>query len=202
MRRRWRICFRRTSGQLLKARRPRFKFLGLDGKPVTPETLAGKVAVLDFWSIGYRPCRQSLPEPGAGLPAVQGQPQGGVLRRQRRSAADEGQRSWRKAFEDLKVHVPVLRDRDRSVAAFKSADAAHDVHRRRQGDRAALRDRRRPEIRPSCCRAKIDKVLAGEDIYQEPLKQYHEQVDFSQASTPSRRTSRTSSRTPARPSRR
>ena len=37
-------------GQLLNRKAPPFEFRGLDGKPVTPDTLAGKVAVLEFWS--------------------------------------------------------------------------------------------------------------------------------------------------------
>ena len=38
------------TAQLLGKKSPDFKFSDLDGKPVTPESLAGKVAVLDFWA--------------------------------------------------------------------------------------------------------------------------------------------------------
>ena len=41
---------------------PDFFFVGLDGKPVTMKSLAGKIAVFDFWATWCQPCRESLPE--------------------------------------------------------------------------------------------------------------------------------------------
>lgn len=49
-------------GQLLSKKVPPFKFTDLAGKPVTPESIAGKIAVIDFWAITCPPCRESLPK--------------------------------------------------------------------------------------------------------------------------------------------
>ena len=38
-----------------------FSFTSLEGEEVTPETLAGKVTVLDFWSTRCSPCRSQAP---------------------------------------------------------------------------------------------------------------------------------------------
>jgi thiol-disulfide isomerase/thioredoxin len=38
-----------------------YTFTGLDGEPVTSESLAEQVVVLDFWFTGCEPCRRSVP---------------------------------------------------------------------------------------------------------------------------------------------
>ncbi|MGD0900162.1 MAG: redoxin domain-containing protein, partial [Thermoguttaceae bacterium] len=48
--------------QFLGKRLPDFKFIDGEGKPVTPGSLTGKVAVLNFWDTGCEPCRLLLPE--------------------------------------------------------------------------------------------------------------------------------------------
>jgi thiol-disulfide isomerase/thioredoxin/outer membrane lipoprotein-sorting protein len=40
---------------------PEFSFTGVDGAPVSKKSLAGKVAVIDFWFTNCPPCQQSFP---------------------------------------------------------------------------------------------------------------------------------------------
>jgi thiol-disulfide isomerase/thioredoxin len=46
---------------LLGERIADFKFRGLDGQEISRESLAGKVAVIDFWATWCEPCMKSLP---------------------------------------------------------------------------------------------------------------------------------------------
>jgi thiol-disulfide isomerase/thioredoxin len=40
---------------------PAFEFVNIDGEKVTPDTLKGKIAVLDFWFTQCTPCQQGFP---------------------------------------------------------------------------------------------------------------------------------------------
>ena len=41
---------------------PEFKFVTIDGDPVSSRNLRGKVIILDFWSSDCNPCRRSMPQ--------------------------------------------------------------------------------------------------------------------------------------------
>ncbi len=104
------------TAQLLGKPLPDFVFHDLDGKPITRESLAGKATVLDFWATWCGYCKLSLPElqkvyqsrkndPGVAFYAV---------------SVDDPEVSNKeltKAFEDLKVDIPILRGDKNEVAA-------------------------------------------------------------------------------------
>jgi len=166
--------------QLLNQKVPDFKFFDFDGKPVTPESLADKVAVLDFWSLGYEPCQRNLPNlekvyqkykdnPKVVFYAVSVDPQ------QARNEDLAG------AVKELKVGVPILRDTEKSVVAFKVGEYPTTFVPTTfiVDDKGIVQDYEsdgNPKL-ADMLSAKLDKVLAGEDIYEAPLKLYHEQLD-------------------------
>jgi len=162
-------------GQLLNKKMPEFKFADLGGKPLTPEAVAGKTAVFAFWSVRFEPCRQMLKDlenvyqkykdnPRVAFYAVCVDPP------QLNNADVE------KTVADLKVHVPILRDIDMSAAAFNLGEPPTTFIINDKGIVQHCEGGLNPKYADSL-QAKLDKVLAGEEIFQEPLKQYLEQVE-------------------------
>ncbi|MEN6457691.1 MAG: redoxin domain-containing protein [Thermoguttaceae bacterium] len=160
-------------GQLLKAKTPPFRFQTLDGKPVTPETLAGKTAVLLFWSIQFN-CKPSLQEieriyqqcksnPKVAFYAVCVDPP-------ELKNADAV-----RAIEDLKVHVPLLRDPDQTHLGLKVQPPTVLII----SDKGIVQHCESgfaPTFGKTLVK-KIEKVIAGEDVYHDALKQYQQILD-------------------------
>jgi thiol-disulfide isomerase/thioredoxin len=164
--------------QLLGKRVPDFRFVDLEGKPVTPESLARKTIVLKFWATWCGPCRESLPI----LEKV----------RQRYAANDQiafvavsvddpqvGNQELRDALSEWEANMPILRDLDRNFAMlFKATaiptnfviDAKGVVQYVEQGFDPAIADPVADLVE------KIDQVLAGHDIYQAPLEAYRNRL--------------------------
>lgn len=160
-------------GQLLGKKLPDFSFVDLQGNRVTSDSLAGKIVVLDFWATYCPPCRTSLPN----------------LQKTYRQYRDHAEvafyavsvdqpdvtdQSLVETFRDLNVDVPILRDRERHMGAtFRSTNIPAMFIIDAQGvlqDYEIGADPQLPDILP----AKLDKLLAGEDIYHEPLKAYQD----------------------------
>ncbi len=162
------------AAQLLNKGVPDFKFVDLEGKPVTPASLAGKVAVLDFWATWCEPCRQSLPNLEKVREKYKDNPKVAFYA----VSVDEPDvknEDLTKTFADLKVNVPILRDSEQSASLFKFTgiptmfmiDGKGIVQDYETGGNPDL-----AEVLPE----KIDKLLAGENIYEKPLKEYREKL--------------------------
>jgi peroxiredoxin/YHS domain-containing protein len=108
---------------------PSFSLTDLDGRPVTPAVLKGKVVLIDFWATWCAPCRKSMPELQAlhdkyasrGLTVV------GI------SIDEGGNAKVRKFVASKKFTYPIAVDTDRNPAwdAFrvKAVPAAYLLDR-------------------------------------------------------------------------
>ncbi len=164
-----------SPAQLLSKKVPDFKFFDLDGKPVTPQSLAGKIAVLDFWASWCGPCKQSLPNLEKVYQQYKDNPKVAFYAVSVDQPKVEN-RELVKLFEDLKVKVPILRDTEHSAAALKFTGIPTTfilgpdgvVQDCEQGGNPKL-----AELLPE----KLKKLLAGENIFEKPLKEYQEQLN-------------------------
>jgi thiol-disulfide isomerase/thioredoxin len=161
-------------GQLLAKKVPDFKFVGLDGKPITPQSLAGKIAVLDFWATWCDPCRASLPTLQKVYEKYKDNDKVVFLA----VSIDDpqvGDKAIADLFKELNVTIPVCRDPEDAPMTFKFSgipssfivDANGIVQDYEAGINPDL-DTVLPE--------KIDKLLAGENIFDAPLKRYQENL--------------------------
>ena len=163
------------AAQLLSKKVPDFKFYDLDGKPITPESLAGKVSVLDFWATWCGPCKQSLPNLQKVYEQYKGNAKVAFYAISIDAPAVEN-KALVKTFEDLKVQVPIVRDTERSAAAFKFTGIPTTFIIGADGvvqDYEAGGNPKLAEELPE----KIGKLLAGESIYEKPLKAYQERLE-------------------------
>ena len=161
--------------QLLSKKVPNVKFLDLDGKPVTAESLAGKVTVLDFWATWCVPCRQALPEVEKVYQRYKDNPKVAFYA----VSVDQPKmdnKELAKTFEDWKVHVPILRDPEQTAGALKFTGIPTTIIIGADGVVQDCEVGGDPTKLAEELPEKIKKLLAGENIYEKPLKEYKEQL--------------------------
>lgn len=156
---------------LLGQRIAEFRFRGLDGEEITRDSIAGKIAVIDFWATWCEPCLKSLPN----------------LQRVAQRFADNDKivflavsvdndevadAAVREKFAEADLSLPLSRDPNlaaRDVFAVESLptmvvlDAEGVVQ-----DYENVFDPDLAESLPP----KLDKLLAGKSIFEETLRQY------------------------------
>lgn len=162
-------------GDLLAKKVPEYKFFQPGNKAVTSASLSGKIVVLNFWAAGWKPSHDNL----ARFEKVYQQ-----YKQDSRIAwlavnvngPDTDDRTLRDTFADLGVHVPLLRDdEDQAALAFNVPGRAPVVV---IVDAAGVMQDCEIIDNPNLATdlpGKLEKLLAGEDIYREPLARFQKQ---------------------------
>ena len=164
--------------QLLGKKVPDFKFVDFDKKPVTPESLAEKITVLEFWSTTCSVCRMSLPS----LETVRQQYKDNDKLAFFVVSVDDPEienATLRRALDQLGVHAPIIRDLEMNMGAkFASNGTPARFIIDGKGVVQAAEAGINPEIPDLAAdlSAKLAKLIAGEDIYREPLAEYRKMV--------------------------
>ncbi|MGQ9576090.1 MAG: redoxin domain-containing protein [Thermoguttaceae bacterium] len=167
-------CFMPPPLLLLNKPAPAFRFVGLDGKPVGPSALEGKVALLEFWATYCDPCRVTMPllekvyqkykdHPKVAFLAVSVDEQGASDQEVQTKMAQWG------------ATLPVVRDPERDAGqkfGIRSIPAMCAL-----GADGTLQDYWegfRPNLDTELA-AKIERLLAGQNLSQEPLRRWEEE---------------------------
>ncbi len=157
-----------------------FSFVDLDGNPVTPQWLADKIAVIDFWATWCEPCRISLP--GLEQAYQKYKENEKVVFRavsidlttdtvEQPRVEDD---ALREMFKQLGVTVPIARDPEQSAyRAFKIQGVPTTVilgpdglvHYRKTGGGS-------PDVIAAQLTEKLDGLLAGGNIYEDVVQSY------------------------------
>jgi thiol-disulfide isomerase/thioredoxin len=146
-----------------------FKFVNLEGKPVTRDSLAGKIVVLDFWATWCRPCRESLPNLEKVYQKYKNNQKLAFLA----VSVDEPttkDNAVRKTVEGLKVSVPIARD---TTGAMGVRSIPITLLIGPNGVLQDYEDFANPNLTTELP-AKIEKLLAGEDLYPAWLRRFEE----------------------------
>lgn len=163
-------------GQLLAKEAPPFRFTDLSGKTLTPAAFEDKVLVLDFWATWCGPCRMSLPN----LEKVRQQFEGNdkvAFLAVSVDQPDVSDQKLKETFEQLKVNVPIARDLEQQSGAAFRISGIPTLYL--VGPNGLVQDYEvggNPNLAETLPQ-KIEKLLAGENIYEEPLKRYQKELE-------------------------
>ncbi|HEY4761102.1 MAG TPA: redoxin domain-containing protein [Thermoguttaceae bacterium] len=160
--------------QLLAKRTPDFHFVDLDGKPVTPQSLAGKIAVLDFWATWCGPCKATLPNLQKVYETYKDNPKVIFLA----VSVDEPQvenKTITDFFQELKLDIPIYRDPQQTAAVFKFTGIPTSFIIDQKGIVQDYEAGANPDL-TTVLSEKIEKLLSGGNIYDTPLKRYQEEL--------------------------
>ena len=161
--------------QLMGKKAPEFKFVDLQGKAVTSQSLAGKAVLLDFWGTTCEPSRGMLPEIEK---LYQKYKDNGKLAMFAVSLdpAEVDNKAVEGCLKEWKVTIPILRDPDQNAAkslrVLRSPTiillgANGVVERCDMDDDPAL---------VASLPARLEKMAAGEDFSKESVAELQEQL--------------------------
>ena len=160
--------------QLLGKPVPDFTFESLDGKLVTPKSLSGRIVVMDFWASWCGPCRMSLPNLEKVYQKYKDNDKLAFVA-VNVDRPDVDNKKLTTMFEDLKVTVPIVRDLQQLSIGFKITGIPTMFILGPDGLVQDYEIGGNPEVAEALA-GKLDKLLAGQNIYEEPLARYEEQL--------------------------
>jgi thiol-disulfide isomerase/thioredoxin len=163
---------------------PEFAFVALDGTPVTPARLRGKVTVIDFWATWCGPCMRSMPR----LEQVRADLQQRddvqfVAVSIDESAVTDAQ--LRDKLAEINVGLPIARDPQQYARdAFNVEGIPFMIVIGADGIVQMNEVGENPNI-ASELPAKIQRIAAGENVYVEAMGEHEERVRQYEAAQPS-----------------
>jgi thiol-disulfide isomerase/thioredoxin len=161
--------------QLLSKKLPAFKFYDLAAKPVTPESVAGKVLVIDFWGSNCPPCRASMPNLEKVYQKYKSNPKVAFLCVNVDPPATKND-AVAALFKELGSTAPLVRDTEGQIMNlfFTSGIPAMFL----VGADGVVEDFEagaNPDL-VTALPAKIEKLLAGQHLYEQALKEYQQRL--------------------------
>lgn len=160
-----------TAPPLLGQQIADFKFVGLDGQEITRESLAGKVAVLDFWATWCEPCLKSLPNLQKAADRFRGNDKVTFLAVSVDSD-DVKNEQVAEVFSKAGLNLPLARDAHQlAPSAFLIEGLPTTVLLGPDGKVQDFEAAYNPDLAEQLA-VKIEKILAGKNIFEDTLAQY------------------------------
>ncbi|MDZ7617987.1 MAG: redoxin domain-containing protein, partial [Patescibacteria group bacterium] len=152
-----------------------FQFAGTAGDTVDRQSLAGKVAVLDFWALDCEPCRASLP----ALDVVRRQYAGNpnvVFLAVNVDPPDTADAALAPLFTELDVQMPIVRDRQQhAFSTFRIPGVPTLFVLDGKGVVQYYAIGANPRVKEELPKV-IETLLAGSNTFESQQKQYQEQL--------------------------
>lgn len=156
---------------LLGSKIPNFTFTGLDGESVTPSALSGKVVVIDFWATWCQPCLESLPNLQQIYERYKSNDRLAIyaVNIDQKEVTDA---QVKQAFAQRKLSIPIARDtEEQAQTVFQLANIPALFILGPDGTVAHSEVGFNPNL-ASELPAKLDRLLAGQSIHEETLREY------------------------------
>lgn len=161
--------------KLLGQRVPDFKFVGLDGREVSRESLSGKVAVIDFWATWCQPCLESLPNLNQVYAKYRDREdiEFVAVSIDVRNVTDD---QLQETFAGNDLQIPIARDPETVARDAFGVEGIPNMFV--LGPDGTVQDNEvgfNPRLAAEMPH-KLDKLLAGESIYEETLRDYQQRL--------------------------
>ena len=151
---------------------PEFSFVDLDGKAITPKSLAGKIAVLELWATTCLPCRDSLPEVQEIYKEFKGSDKVTFLA----VSVDEpsvDNKKLQETFAQWKIDIPIARDPQNTRQAMQVLGVPTSLLLGADGVVHHFLSGGQPGASVELA-GKLKRLLAGDDVARLTMQQYQQ----------------------------